>query len=125
MTTPEERIKVLEMIQSGQINADEGARLLESLKEKDRPHKKHKPRRWGKGSRQFRILVTDLETGQEKINMRMPWNLISVGVDMGARFARKEIKITEFAEAVQAGAEGKIMDMIDEEDGERVQVFVE
>jgi len=118
MTTSEERIKVLEMIQSGQITADEGARRLESLK-------KHKPERRRKGSRQFRILVTDLETGQEKINMRMPWSLVSVGVDMGARFARKEIKITEFAEAVRAGAEGRIMDMIDEEDGERVQVFVE
>jgi len=125
MTTAEERIKVLEMIQSGQISADEGARLLKSLEEKDHSHKKHKSGRRGKGSRQFRICVTDLETGQEKINMRMPWSLISVSVDMGARFARKEIKITEFAEAVEDGAEGKIMDLIDEEDGERVQVFVE
>lgn len=126
MTTGEERLEVLKMIQSGQITADEGARLLEALalKEKDRPQKRH-PESRGKGPRQFRLRVTDLETGQEKIDMRMPWSLVNVGISMGARFAREEIKVDEFAEAIQAGAEGKIMDVVDEEDGERVEIFVE
>jgi len=124
MTTAEERLEVLKMIQSGQITADEGARLLEALEEKDRPQKRH-PESRGRGARQFRLRVTDLETGQEKIDMRMPWSLVNVGISMGARFARKEIKVDEFAEAIQAGAEGKIMDVVDEEDGERVEIFVE
>jgi hypothetical protein len=124
MTTAEERLEVLKMIQSGQITADEGARLLEALKEKDRPQKRH-PESRGKVPRQFRLRVTDLETGQEKIDMRMPWSLVNVGISMGARFAREEIKVDEFAEAIQAGAEGKIMDVVDEEDGERVEIFVE
>ena len=55
----------------------------------------------------------------------MPWSLISVGVEMGARFAREEIKLEDFLEAIQAGAEGKIMDVVDEEDNERVEIFVE
>jgi hypothetical protein len=73
----------------------------------------------------FRVRVTDLETGRQKVDVRMPWSLVNVGLNMGARFAREEIKVAEFAEAIQAGAEGKIMDVVDEEDGERVEIFVE
>ena len=125
MTTAEERLEVLKMIQSGQITADEGARLLEALKEKDRPQKKPQPESRGKGPRLFRIRVTDLETGQEKVNLRMPWSLVNVGVNMGARFAREEIKVEEFTKAIQTGAEGMIMDVVDEENNERVEIFAE
>jgi hypothetical protein len=123
MATAEERLQVLKMIQSGQITAEEGARLLEALKE-DRPPTEE-PRHGNRGPRQFRIRVTDLETGRQKIDMRMPWSLVTVGINMGARFAREEIQVEDFVEAVQAGAVGKIMDVVDEEDGERVEIFVE
>ncbi len=120
MTTSEERLEILKMIQSSQITAAEGARLLEALKEK-----KARPSSRRKRSRQVRIRVTDLETGQEKINMRMPWSLVNVGTGMGARFVSKGIELTEFTDAIQSGTEGKIMDMVDDEDGERIEVFVE
>ncbi|MCP4536133.1 MAG: hypothetical protein GY832_03210 [Chloroflexi bacterium] len=125
MTAAEERLEVLKMIQNGQITADEGARLLEALKEKDRPKEKPLSESRSRAPRLFRIRVTDLETGQEKVNMRMPWNLVNVGVNMGARFARDEIQVDEFAEAIQAGAKGRIMDVLDEEANERVEIFVE
>jgi hypothetical protein len=44
---------------------------------------------------------------------------------MGARFAHKEIKMEEFVQAVQSGATGKIMSLVDEDDGELTEVFVE
>jgi hypothetical protein len=124
MITPEERIHVLEMIQSGQITAEEGARLLDALRQTpsagaDQPGDRRKT------PRQLYIRVTDLETGRQKVDMRMPWSLVNVGVGMGARFTREEIRVEDFVEAVQAGADGKIIDVIDEEDGERVEVFVE
>ena len=124
MNTPEERIRILEMIQSGQITADEGARLLDALRQApaagtDQPGDRRKT------PRQLHIRVTDLETGRHKVDMRMPWSLVNVGVGMGARFAREEIKVEDFVEAVQAGADGKIIDVVDEEDSERVEIFVE
>ncbi len=119
MATAEERLNVLKMIQSGQITAEEGGRLLEALKE-DRPEEDR-----GKEPRQLRIRVTDLETGRQKVDIRLPWGLVNVGVDMGARFAREEIKVEDFIAAIRAGAEGKVMNVVDEEDGERVEVFVE
>jgi len=113
------------MIQSGQVTAEEGAQLLDTLREEGHPKEEGWPENRGKLPRQFRIRVTDLETGRQKIDMRMPWSLVNVGVSMGARFARKEIKAEDFVGAVQAGAEGKIIDVVDEEESERVEIFVE
>ena len=124
MATAEERIQVLEMVQSGQITVEEGARLLGALKE-DRPKDESQPGSRRQGPRQFRIRVTDLETGRQKVDMCMPWSLVDVGVSMGARFARDEIKVEDFVEAIRAGADGKIMDVVDKEDNERVEIFVE
>lgn len=125
MATAEERLQILDMVRSGQITADEGARLLEALREEDRLPEEDRLGSRAKEPDQFRIRVTDLETGRQKVDMRMPWSLVNVGINMGARFARDEVKVEDFLEAVQAGAEGKIMDLVDEEDGERIEVFVE
>ncbi|HET92350.1 MAG TPA: hypothetical protein ENN99_16665 [Chloroflexi bacterium] len=121
MTTAEERIQVLKMIQEGQITAEEGSRLLEALGKETSMKQPSRP----EGLRQFRVRVTDLETGREKVELRMPWSLINVGINMGARFTRDEIKLEELAGVIQSGAEGKLMDVVDEEDGERVEIFVE
>ena len=123
MTPAEERLQVLKMIQSGHITADEGARLLEALEE--RPTEKPRPGSRAKGPSQFRIRVTDLETGRQKIDMRIPWGLINVGVNLGARFAREEIKMDEFIAAVRAGDKGRVMKVVDEDDGELIEIFVE
>lgn len=125
MATAEERVHILKMIQNGQINADEGARLLEALREKNSPQEKRLSESRRKEPQQFRIRVTDLKTGRQKVDMRMPWSLVNVGINMGARFARAEIKIDDFIETIQAGAAGKIIDVVDEEDSERVEIFVE
>ncbi len=123
----EERLQILKMIQSGQITADEGARLLEALTERETepPAERSEAESPGKRTRWVRIRVSDLKTGQQKVDMRMPWNLISVGLDMGARFSRREISMGELAEVVQSGAEGKIVDILDEEASERIEIIVE
>ena len=122
MATTEERLQILKMIQNGQVSVEEGARLLEALKDKERPQEQSRPST-GKGPRQFHIRVTDLETGRQKVDMRLPWSLVNVGINMGARFAREEISIEDLVEAVQAGVEGRIMDLVDET--ERVEISVE
>ena len=127
MPAAEERLRVLKMIQNGQITANDGARLLENLREheRDQVEEERQPASQEQHSRLFHIRVTDLKTGQQKIDMRIPWGLVNVGVNMGARFARKEIKMEEFITAVRAGAMGKIMELVDEDDGELIEIFVE
>ena len=101
MTTAEERVQVLKMIQGGQITVEEGAQLLEALRE-DRPKDQGQSEVREKMPRQLRIQVTDLETGRQKVDVRMPWRLVDVGISMGARFAREEIDLGDFFEAVQS-----------------------
>jgi len=122
MTTTEERMQILKMVQDGQVTAEEAARLLEALKEKDQ---KSEPTGRAEGPRRLRIRVSDLETGRHKVNINLPWNLINVGMHMGARFAPEEINLEEVMQIIQTGTEGKIVDVEDEEDKERVEIFVE
>jgi polyhydroxyalkanoate synthesis regulator phasin len=125
MATAEERMEILKMVQGGQISAEEGAKLLAALQENvetrlgpTSAHRTQQPRR-------LRVRVSDLETGRSKVNIDLPWNLINVGMHMGARFAPQEIDLEEVMQALQAGTEGKIVDVEDTEDNERVEIFVE
>ena len=126
MTTVEERMQILKMIQDGKISAEEGAKLLTALSESARSDKKAARTELGR-ARWFRVRVTDLDSGKDKVNVNIPIGLVNVGVKMGARFA-PEIEGMDFDEvvtAIQSGAQGKILDVVNEKDGERVEIFVE
>jgi len=126
MTTTEERLRVLKMVEEGKITAEQGAQLLAALKGEGPRQKSEEPLAGsGKQPRRLRIQVTNLETGQRKVNINMPWGLVSVGAKMGARFAPEDIDLEELMAAIDAGAKGKIIDVIDEEDNERVEIYVE
>jgi hypothetical protein len=125
MATAEERMEILKMVQSGQISAEEGATLLEALKEEDKPRLGPEPIARTQQPRRLRIRVSDLGTGRHKVNIDLPWNLINVGMHMGARFAPEGIDLEEVIQALRAGTEGKIVDVEDAEDNERVEIFVE
>jgi hypothetical protein len=123
MTTPEERIQILRMIETGQINAEEGARLLEAL---ESAGTKAAPEIPGRG-RWFRVRVTDIRSGKNKVNVNIPMGLVNVGMRMGARFAPEVngVSVEEIVQAVKDGAYGKIVDIEDNEEGERVEIYVE
>lgn len=121
----DERMQILKMIESGQITAEEGTQLLEALKGEGRRQEERWSGSRGTEPRWLRVRVTDLETGQRKVNINLPWSLVSVGAKMGARFAPAEIDLEEVMEAIHAGAAGKIVDVEDVEDNERVEIFVE
>jgi hypothetical protein len=124
MGTTEERMQILKMIQEGKIGADEGARLLSALREsrKDvRPSSS--PTRTRKGW--LRVRVTDMATGKTKVNVNLPLGLVDAGMNIATQFA-PDVNFAEIAEAIRAGdMEGKIVDVIDEEDGEHVEVFID
>ena len=54
-------------------------------------------------------------------------SLVNVGLKMGARFAPEVdgINFDQVMAAVKSGSQGKIVDVVDEEDGERVEIYVE
>jgi len=111
------------MIEEGKITAEEGARLLTALSrsKESSPSARKSEARW------LRVRVSDMDTGKVTVNVSLPIGLVDVGLRMGARFVpdMEGMEIEELAEALRQGLTGKIVDVIDEEDGNRVEVYVE
>ena len=124
MSLKEERMQILKMIENGTITADEGAKLLAALEEGSTRNVSSAP---GGQARWMRVRVTDLNTGRAKVNVNLPMGLVSLGIKMGARFApeMEDIDLDEIIQAIKDGAQGKIVEVEDEEDNERVQIYIE
>lgn len=110
----EERMKILKMLEEGKITAEEAARLLEALEASRR--RETPPERW------FRIRVTDLRTGKQRVNVNIPLHLVNLGFSIGSRFSPRWEEIWE---KIRAGMQGKIVDVEDEEEGERVEIYID
>ncbi len=124
MATTEERMKILKMIDEGKITAEEGARLLSTLSETRKSAKKPSPRNSFGGARWLRIRVTDTATGKSKATVNLPIGLVDAGLNIASKYA-PEVAFDELVEAINAGVEGKIIDVYDEEDQEHVEIFIE
>ncbi len=124
MTTSEERLKILEMIDDGKINAEEGAKLLSALSESRQSKSKPAVRSTTGGARWLRVRVTDMVTGKPKATVNLPLGLVDAGMNIASKYA-PDIAFDELIASINDGAQGKIIDVIDEEDGEHVEIFIE
>jgi len=126
MVTSEERMRILRMIQEGKITAEEGAKLLAALRESRKETREPLPP--GRFSKNWlRVRVTDMKTNKTKVSVNLPMGLVDAGMRIGAQYAPQlsGIDLSQVMEEVRAGAQGKIIDVIDEEDGEHVEIFIE
>ncbi len=129
MASTEERMQILKMVENKQISAEDAARLLAALEDKERRtvptvgvSSPSMPGKW------FHVRVTDMRTGKRKVNVNIPLGLVDVGLKMGARLAPAGIEgldMNQIMTAIRSGSEGKIVDVEDEEDNEHVEIFVE
>jgi hypothetical protein len=126
MTTTEERMKILNMIREGKINAEEGAKLLTALGNSQKSSRSPASKTQGE-PRWFRVRVTDLVNGKTKVSVNIPIGLMEWGMQIGAQFAPEvgDLDFEQLKEMLQSGVEGKVVDVIDEEDGEHVEIFIE
>lgn len=120
MASTEERMRILRLIENGQLTAEEGARLLGAM---EAPPTAHRTRpQW------VRVRITDIKTERQKVNVNIPIGLINVGLRLGARFApnnSEQIDLEQVLDSIRHGATGKLVDIQDLEDGERVEIIVE
>jgi hypothetical protein len=121
----EERLKILKMLEEGKITPDEATALLRAL---------DGGRRATPGtaapssdSRFLRVQVTDLDSGKTKVNVTIPIGLVNVGLRMAERFAPEfeGFDMGELEELITSGAIGRMVEVVDEQDRERVEVYVE
>lgn len=126
MASTEERMQILKMIEEGKITAAEGAELLRAL-DQDSNSPQNQPPKGASAPRWFRVRVTDISSGKNKVNVNIPMGLVNVGIKMGARFAPEVdgIEYQQIMDAINSGKQGKVIDVTDDESGERVEIFVE
>jgi hypothetical protein len=128
MATSEERLKILKMIQEGKITAEDGMRLIDALDSSQSSAERRPAKNGGAvGTHWLRVRVTDLSTGKSKVNVRLPVNLVNAGMKMGARFSPEVngLDMTQVMQRIDAGETGKIVDVVDDQEGEHVEVFIE
>jgi len=126
VSAKQERAQILGMVSEGKISAEEGARLLAALKSSEKASLSTRTSD-ALRSRWLRVRVINMATGKPKVNVNLPLGLVGVGLKLGAQFAPElaEFDIEELMTAIDEGAQGKIIEVEDEEDGERVEVFIE
>jgi hypothetical protein len=123
----EERLRVLRMVEEGKLNAAEGINLLETLGQGQKSVKTQAHANSG-GPQWFRVKVTDLDTGRSKATVNIPLSLMDWGLRIGAKFAPEvaDYNLNELTKILhEEGMNGKIIDVVDNEDGEHVEIFVE
>lgn len=123
MTTADDRLRILRMIEQGQISAEEGARLLEAITDDAARTRARAEAR----ARSLRVVVTDLHSRRQKINVTIPASLVSVGLKLGARLFPRNAGVTndDVLRAIERDAPGRIFELQDLEEGERIEIFVE
>jgi hypothetical protein len=130
MATSNERLKILKLVQEGKISAEEGIELLDLITDKGPKGKTSTPEQEtpARSSAQwFRVVVTDTNTGKTRVNVRLPVSLVNAGMKMGARFSPQVdgLDRNQLMEFLRSGATGKVVDVVDDDDGEHVEVYIE
>jgi hypothetical protein len=122
----EERLKILQILEDGKISADEASTLLRAL-EGGGQQRALSPAEFDADGRYFHVHVTNLETGAEKVNVTIPMSLVKVGLRMAEKFAPEfeDIDMEELEELITSGVTGKLVEVTDTGDGERVEIYVE
>lgn len=121
----EEKIQILEMVEDGKITAAEGTELLATLETKEEEIVPRKDVKWLK----VRVYTMD---DQPKVNVNIPISLVDVGLKLAKKYDPKfkdsgldNIDLDEILNAIKNGAEGKIVDVIDDEEQTKIKVYVE
>ena len=121
----DEKMQILKMVEESKINAQEAMELMSALEGNQDNIKPKKDAKWLK----VRVKTMD---DKDKVNVNIPISLVDVGLRLATAYApdlkksgSDKIDVESIIEAVQNGAEGKIVDVEDEENQTKVKVYVE
>ncbi|HET6445330.1 MAG TPA: hypothetical protein VFI27_12200 [candidate division Zixibacteria bacterium] len=136
----QERKEILEMVASGKIDIDEATRMLSGvetespeqeevikvLKEQEPVVPVFESKGNGGRPRWFHVHVSDMKTGKSKVKVNIPVGLVKYGLAIGKRFSPEMagLDIDELS-SFMGNEKGLLVDVQDDEDGERVLIFVD
>ncbi|NMB55209.1 MAG: hypothetical protein GYA15_10960 [Leptolinea sp.] len=123
--------EIYRKIEQGQISSEEGVRQIKALERGESGATGTKPegsrKRRNKKSRWVRIQVSEINSDREKINIRLPVNVVDTGFQMGARFVPNgfDVDINRLIRAIKKGEPGTIIETGNRQSSERVIITLE
>lgn len=124
MATSEERLFILRMLEQGKIKADEAARLLGALdngqQSSSATTQSRDPFNTAHG---LRIRVQDIHSGKDEVNVNIPAGLVRFGLRFVPSSANIDVEAIQAA--IESGSVGKIVEVVDQDGGKRVQIYLE
>ena len=132
----DEKLRILKIVETGTITASQAAELLSSLPEEPTTEEPTIKEGSAPQAKWIKILVTNRETGKNKVNLRIPlklfpWKLMEKGLfinisdkvdqDGTAYQFDKELVM----QMINNGEPGVIIDVDDEDDDEKVLITLE
>jgi hypothetical protein len=123
ITSTEERNRILNMIETGQITAVQAAQLLDTMLPAYEQYSGQME------NRTVRIWMTDMSTNRRKVNMTatIPVYLVSTSLRLLARIVSQlnDSTLQSVIHALERGTTGRLLDLQDLEEGKRLEIFVE
>lgn len=136
-----ERKEILELLQMGKINAQEAADLLNNVTKaaeteavpqaaaakEELPVDQSVPAAAGPSPTAFRVRVSDMETGRNKVTVNIPLGMLKFGLKLGRRFTPEleGLDLNELSGMMGDLQKGMLVEVEDEESREHVQVFID
>lgn len=132
MTTAS-RKEILELLAQGKISAAEAADMLNAVTppappEAPKPPAAPKvPKMNGKRPKWFKVRVSNMDTGKNKVTVNIPVGMLKFGLKMGGRFAPEldGMDFDELQSMIAEGGEGVLVEVQDEESNEHVQIYLD
>lgn len=142
------RKEILQMLAEGTIDVNRAAELLSTASQEpaerrseppappapdapprpEAPAQPEAPVKPKRGGRWLRIHVSDLSTGRSRVRINVPLGLVRFGLRIGARFTHElddELARDVIAALEEGAIDGTLVEVENEEDNERVHIFVE
>ncbi len=123
----EERDRVLQMIEEGQLTAAQASVLLDTFDEEQEHVRESLYER--DHHRVVRFQTTNLHSSTQRKHMTatIPVNLIKVALRLGTQLVPQlhSHALADLLWAIEQGAVGRVLDLQDLEKGERLEIFVQ
>ena len=119
MASSAERMTILRMVEQGKISAEEGARLLAALGDSQASAGRPQPNVFD-SARVLQVRVTDLVTNRQKVNVNVPVGLFQWAWRWLPISAQDQLELVQ--EAIDAGATGRLVEVVDQDSNVRVEV---
>lgn len=121
--TRDERDRILQLVEAGQITALQAAELLDALELDDEPQEG--PVR----NRTVRIRVTNTNSKPYQVQTIavIPVNLLRTALRLGAQLLPQlgHSAVEDLLRTINRGSSGRLLDVQNLEQGERMEIFVE